>query len=394
MIVRNSAATLPACLQSVRTIADELIVVDTGSTDDTPEIARSFGATVVHAQWTNDFSAARNQYLARARYPWIVSIDADEVLDGWNRNTLQELLSANPNTAFVFQIKSYFPLKNWDEFTSPKDAAQQVLPGVGFTLSSTVRLFPNRSGLRYVFPVHESLLPALNEAGIRIRKCVLPIHHFGYLSAGDGLPAKARFYKALGLKKIAQYPECFLGYWELGKLFLQDREYEDATGMFEISCRMNPRFLRGWRFLASCLLVQNRCQEAGACLDQASRRFPFSSDLRYLRCVLELQSGNYAASCSRFRKFLRKKPNYVPALLCLARAYEQLGQPHLAVEQLHAVTQIAPWLAQPYASLARLGEAVQDPWLLTGTPAASRSVHDLPVQRTDDRRGVSYVSAA
>src|SRR5260370_37189051 len=80
MIVRNGAATLSACLRSVAALCDELIVVDTGSDDDSPEIARSFGARVVHTRWPGDFSAARNVYLEHARCPWVLSLDADEVL--------------------------------------------------------------------------------------------------------------------------------------------------------------------------------------------------------------------------------------------------------------------------------------------------------------------------
>jgi tetratricopeptide (TPR) repeat protein len=80
MIVKNEAENLPRCLASVKDVADELIVLDTGSTDRTIAIAQSFGAQVQSFGWTNDFSAARNQALSYVTGDWVLVLDADEVL--------------------------------------------------------------------------------------------------------------------------------------------------------------------------------------------------------------------------------------------------------------------------------------------------------------------------
>src|SRR5215831_17935615 len=108
MIVRNGAATLPACLRSVAALCDEMIVVDTGSDDDSPGIARSFGARVVHTRWPDDFSAARNVYLEHARCPWVLSLDADEVLAHVDKDDFHRALEAHPATAFLLRIRNYF----------------------------------------------------------------------------------------------------------------------------------------------------------------------------------------------------------------------------------------------------------------------------------------------
>ena len=80
MIVKNEAAALPKCLSSVKDVVDEMVVLDTGSTDRTPKIAREFGARVYHFKWCNDFSAARNESLKYVQGDWILVLDADEVL--------------------------------------------------------------------------------------------------------------------------------------------------------------------------------------------------------------------------------------------------------------------------------------------------------------------------
>jgi glycosyltransferase involved in cell wall biosynthesis len=80
MIVKDEAASLPLCLESVKDVVDEMIVLDTGSTDDTVSIAESFGAQVQHFTWNNDFSAARNAALKAVTGDWVLVLDADERL--------------------------------------------------------------------------------------------------------------------------------------------------------------------------------------------------------------------------------------------------------------------------------------------------------------------------
>ncbi|NTW21426.1 MAG: glycosyltransferase family 2 protein, partial [Nostocales cyanobacterium W4_Combined_metabat2_030] len=80
MIVKNEETTLPKCLGSVKNFVDEIVVLDTGSTDKTPEIARQFGAKVNYFTWNNNFSTARNQALKYVTGDWILVLDADETL--------------------------------------------------------------------------------------------------------------------------------------------------------------------------------------------------------------------------------------------------------------------------------------------------------------------------
>ena len=91
LIVRDNEGTIEACLESVQPWVDEMIVVDTGSTDKTPEIVQRFGARLFHLPWCDDFSAARNESLKAARGEWIFWIDSDETIDARNGRKLREL---------------------------------------------------------------------------------------------------------------------------------------------------------------------------------------------------------------------------------------------------------------------------------------------------------------
>jgi GT2 family glycosyltransferase len=104
MIVRNEEANLPKCLASAEGLFDEIVVVDTGSTDRTKEIARSFGARVFDFVWVDDFAAARNAALARATGNYAFWLDADDILDPPQRERLKRVidgLGSSGQTAYV-----------------------------------------------------------------------------------------------------------------------------------------------------------------------------------------------------------------------------------------------------------------------------------------------------
>ena len=164
MIVKNEERFLGQCLASVKDIADELIVIDTGSTDRTVEIAREHGAQVGHFEWCNDFAAARNASIAPATGDWILFLDADEELSPAEKTELPRLLIQT-------QISLYrLPLIN----THQGEKSQSYVP----------RLFRNPPGLMFYGCVHEGVLSFIektcNPWQLSIDFCNLKILHHGY----------------------------------------------------------------------------------------------------------------------------------------------------------------------------------------------------------------------
>ncbi|HEX7511228.1 MAG TPA: glycosyltransferase family 2 protein, partial [Chitinivibrionales bacterium] len=106
LIVKNEAACLGRCLSSAQEIADEIIVVDTGSTDDTVSLARSFGATVVFSVWNNDFSHARNISLRSAAGAWLLWLDADDVIPKESIEVILNLKSKKPDRVLGFIVRN------------------------------------------------------------------------------------------------------------------------------------------------------------------------------------------------------------------------------------------------------------------------------------------------
>ena len=178
MIVKNEARCLARCLRSVQTLADEIIVVDTGSTDDTVEIAAGFGATISHFEWINDFAAARNAALAQVTGDWIMVLDADETVSATLAKEIRVFIAGRPQIG---------RLKIVSDFRRH---------GQSFNSSSFVsRLFPR--GAKFAGRIHEQIdsqLPRVNLRG--------ELAHDGYLETQKS----DRNIKLL-LAELAQAPE-------------------------------------------------------------------------------------------------------------------------------------------------------------------------------------------
>ena len=165
MIVRNESAVLARCLDSVRGLADEMVVVDTGSTDGTQEIVRGHGARLIQAEWRDDFSWARNLALEAARGRWILVLDADEYLLEKDRRAIATLVRQQPvppTRAFNLKLRSM---------------AEGGHTGMSAYI---VRLFPNLPGARYESPIHEQIAPSLHRAGLALENADIEFIHTGY----------------------------------------------------------------------------------------------------------------------------------------------------------------------------------------------------------------------
>jgi len=177
MIVRDEEAVLERCLAAAAPHVDELVVVDTGSTDRTVEIARAFGARVLHHAWDDDFAAARNVGLDAATGDWILFLDADEVLVAEDAARLRELVRRTWREAFLLTITNYVGGEH-DGTAVAND---------------TQRLFRNRPAHRFAGRIHESVAHALPaDAPERTEAGGVRIEHYGYLAAVRDAKDKSR----------------------------------------------------------------------------------------------------------------------------------------------------------------------------------------------------------
>ncbi len=176
MIVKDEEEMLPQCLAAVKDAVDEMIIVDTGSKDRTVEIAESFGAKVLHHEWTGDFAAARNVSFDAATGDWVIYLDADEVLVTEDVERLRELTGKTWREAF-YLVETNF--------------TGDLADGEALT-HNALRVFRNRDEYRFDGRLHEQIankLPAYNPE--RLEATSVRIEHYGYLASVRDAKAKS-----------------------------------------------------------------------------------------------------------------------------------------------------------------------------------------------------------
>ncbi|KQY82092.1 hypothetical protein ASD24_15635 [Paenibacillus sp. Root52] len=216
MIVKDEAQHLERCLDAVRDVVDEIIVVDTGSTDDTPDIARRYGAIVMHATWSGDFARARNQSLALATNPWILVLDADEVwLPTESMHTeMGRLVSRDQD-----EIWGY-----WIQVTSLLGHS-----GEERVTDMVCRLFRNDPRIAFKGTIHEEVASSIYAfAPQGIAACELEILHDGYLDrvimSKNKIERNMRLIRS-ALNQTPDQPELL---YALAAEWFQQGNYEEA----------------------------------------------------------------------------------------------------------------------------------------------------------------------
>ncbi len=273
MIVRDEEQMLPRCLAAVTGAVDEIVIVDTGSTDATIEIARSFGARVIEREWTGSFAEARNVSFDAAGGDWLMYLDADELLV---REDAALLRAATGHT--------------WREafYLSQTHHTGDLEDGTAVT-HEALRIFRNRPEYRFEGRLHEQIAHRLpGYLPERIEVTGVRVDHYGYLGAvRDGREKSRRNIELLRLQQAESYPTPFLHY-NLGCEYAAagDRaaalvEFERSWKLIEAasnrdSYKFAPSLLSR---LVKALRVCGRPHDALARAAEGLERFPGFTDL-------------------------------------------------------------------------------------------------------------------
>jgi glycosyltransferase involved in cell wall biosynthesis len=213
MIVKNEEKYLEECLLSVKDIVDELVIVDTGSTDRTIEIAKKYDALLYNFKWANDFSAARNFALKQCTGEWILYLDADERLTKDSLQELSQIIEIKDKTAVFCGVIS-------------KDGK-----GNTSNIMSYVRLFSNSKNIKFTGSVHEQIAPSLKENNYNFIYSGIKILHEGYSISDDKLNEKAKRNLNILLRDFALEPTGYKAY-HLGVSYVVLNNFEKAITYF------------------------------------------------------------------------------------------------------------------------------------------------------------------
>lgn len=341
MIVRDEEQHLARCLQSVKPISDEIILVDTGSTDRTKAIGAVFGAKVYDVSWQNDFSKARNFSLSKASSRWILILDADEVIACRDYSFLRSIVASQPikPVAYTLTTRNYtnqLGCRGWN-----RNAGEYPLEeaGRGWFPSCKVRLFLNDPSVQFENSVHETVESSLINSGVEIRPCKVPIHHFGKLSPDKTL-SKGRAYYFLGKKKMQECDGDISSLRELAIQAAEIAEFDEAIALWEKIIALHPGDALAFLNMGYCYLSKKDYSKA---LVYSKKALSINPSLREaaLNCAYcELIAGDLHRAIEVAETILMNEPSYPPALGIIALAFYIDGQKEKGSQILLELDQI------------------------------------------------------
>src|SRR3954469_24000298 len=296
MIVRDEESMLPRCLESVKDAVDEIVIVDTGSTDRTVEIAESFGAKVLHHEWTGDFGTARNVSFDAATSDWIVYLDADEVLYDGEAPRLRALTKRTWREAF-FLVE--------DNHTGDLEDGTSVH-------HNALRVFRNRPEYRFKGRIHEQIAHSLPGFLVeRIESTDVRLEHFGYLGVVREEKDKSRRNLELLQRQLEENGETPFLHFNLGSEFGALGEPDRALAHFRAAWEGvrtvdNIRTLGYAPSLAlrlsSALRLAGTIAELERHVEEALETFPNFTDLVFECGLAHLSAGDAARAHQLFER--------------------------------------------------------------------------------------------
>ena len=279
MIVKNEEKNIERALTWGKGVVAEQIVVDTGSTDKTVEIARRLGAKVYHFTWVNDFAAAKNFALEKAQYPWIAFLDADEYFSEEDGKKLAELLAELSLSSSDAVMTACIHL--YDN-------------GTIMQVDSQIRIFRNSPKLRYHGRIHE-VLSYDDGRSLNVFEAneVLSIFHTGYGEEADAKKKASRRNLLLIQEELKENPKNYQMQAYLGNEYLSFGEWDSAEEAYRKAISLIPEALIGeysvltsgvFSRLLSILTARSGNHEAKILelYRQASFGWPKEADYEYL----------------------------------------------------------------------------------------------------------------
>lgn len=361
MIVKNEEKNIERALSWGKAVVSEQIVVDTGSTDRTVEIAKKMGAQVYFFPWQDDFSLAKNFAISKCRYPWIAMLDADEYFSEQDAKKMKDYIALVEKDPKVHGLRTAI---------ADIDPNGQVV-----SLDSTVRLFRNREDIRYRRAIHEQLC-LTNGEDFRPANCGnnLTVLHTGYQA--EALSKKLKENRNINLlqKELEKNPEEFDLYVYLGMEYAFRKMWREAITQYRKFYAYLPEKAENYKAVLAMALSahlnalyqlseEERTEgqaagqevldterqalfcEAEELLEKGREFLPERTDYLYPIAMLYYRNGFYENVLSLLLEFLEKK--------------EKEKNTVFSKEALSEMLSVYGMLADSYFRLGKYREAVQ-----------------------------------
>ena len=332
MIVKDEETTLAHCLESVKTLVDEMIIVDTGSTDGTIDIAKNFGAQICQFKWRDDFAAARNESLKYCKGDWALILDADEAIDRLDHEKIKNACLypfadayevTNRNYMYTSTVRSHdigsvankpggLNVPDKPTYSEGKD-----LPFYA-DLAGSLRLTKIFDGLAFSERIHETLGRSLVSHGKIIKPLDVVIHHYGNLYK-ERLERKAPYYLELARREAKKNPTDAMVHFNLLQQALVAKQWDLALKTAKASLKLTTSAHPLVYYGAGVALQQlGRHREAIWYFDVLLGKDPEHILAILAKGVSKDALGDVDAGRRLVLKAIEIQPDYLPAHVSLA----------------------------------------------------------------------------
>lgn len=291
MIAKNEEQTIQRAIESTRGLVDEIIVVDTGSTDSTLAIAKKLGAITYSSPWTKDFSYHRNQSLALATCDWILFLDCDEALDKKNLKLAKDLLNTAPTSCKAYNL-----------------SLTNIIHDQPVDCVTSLRVFRNHHHFSFEGIIHEQIQDSITSqyGPTSISSLPLTLLHFGY--DPDIVKAKDKINRNLELL-LSITPKTGYLYTMIGDCYYKSNQIHEAITYYEQSLALDSSLTTNYTLTlslnyTSCLILIRAYEKAWQFIQNALVRQPYFNDLYFLACWILKHLHHYSLSLSYLNQYL------------------------------------------------------------------------------------------
>ena len=344
MIVKNEQATLSKCLESVQDVVDEMVILDTGSTDQTIEIAQKFGATVANYEWGDDFAEARNEALKYVTGDWVLVLDADEVLNKKVAPQLKEAIEKEENLVV--------------------NLVRHEIGSSQSPYSLVSRLFRKHPEVSFSRPYHAIIDDSVSELLKKeshwkiVDLPAVTVFHYGYTQEAIASLDKANRAQTAMENFIKKHPNDPYTCSKLGALYAQIGKEKQAIKLFKQGLKSNKadiHVLYELHYHLANLYSKQQEQEKAIKHYQKAIEQEIMPPLKlgsYNNLGVVLQSrGDYKNAVQAYETTLKIDPSFITGYYNFAMTLSAMGRLADAVAIYEKLISLSPNYAAAYQNL-------------------------------------------
>lgn len=279
IIAKNEEKNIEKCLNSIRNISDEIILVDTGSTDNTVALAKMFNAKIIYSKFENDFAKVRNLALDNATKEFILYLDCDEELDKIDATKLRKVLEDNPGyEGYTLNLIN-------------------IIDGQVGVKTPSLRIFRNRPEYRFKGRIHEIIQPQIE--ALKGKDCFyisdLKFYHYGYGSSVSDIDLKSKRNLEI-LNSYEEWEKDGFYYYNLANEYLRINKFDEAIEYYKKS--LDYEDTTGYKvyipiYMVNAFIDNNQLGNAIREGNEFLKIYPTNKDLYFLIGVCYSKLGMY-----------------------------------------------------------------------------------------------------